>query len=188
MIPWIATFHPMNCLPLHMGMKSGSNMRERMATEPTFGSHITVRPRNLSTRQARLERKISMKHLSLALLLLGTLGIPLSAQGTKVTPLIDKPLTGIPGKEGLMATVTFPPGASDEIHRHNAHVFVYVLAGKIIMKVRGGKLVTLGPGQTFYEAPNDIHVVGKNASSTEPAKFLVFFVKDKGAPVLVPAR
>jgi len=129
-----------------------------------------------------------MKRLSLALLLLGTLVTPLFAQSAKVTPLVDKPLTGIPGKEGLMITVTFPPGASDIVHRHNAHVFVYVLEGKIIMQVRGGKPVTLGPGQTFYEAPNDIHVVGKNASSTEPAKFLVFFVKDKGAPVLVPAR
>lgn len=129
-----------------------------------------------------------MKPLALTLLLLGTLATPLFAQSAKVTPLMDKPLTGIPGKEGLMITVTYPPGASDIIHRHNAHVFVYVLEGKIIMQVRGGKLVTLGPGQTFYEAPNDIHVVGKNASSTQPAKFLAFFVKDKDAPVLVPAQ
>lgn len=87
-----------------------------------------------------------------------------------------------------MLTVTYPPGASDPIHRHNAHVFVYVLEGVVVMQVRGGKPMTLGPGQTFYEGPNDVHVIGKNASSTQPAKFLVFFVKDKDTPVLVPSR
>ena len=87
-----------------------------------------------------------------------------------------------------MLTVDYPPGASDPIHRHNAHVFVYVLQGSIIMQVRGGKEVRLTPGQTFYESPSDIHVVGKNASTTEPAKFLVFFVKDAKAPPLVPAK
>jgi quercetin dioxygenase-like cupin family protein len=129
-----------------------------------------------------------MKNLSLATILLGALSTTAFAQSAKVAPLMDKDLTGIPGKEALMITVTFPPGATDAIHRHNAHVFVYVLEGKIMMQVRGGKEVTLGPGQTFYEGPDDVHVVGKNASTTEPAKFLVFFVKDKGAPVLVPAK
>ena len=56
------------------------------------------------------------------------------------------------------------------------------------MQVRGGKQVTLTQGQTFYEGPDDVHVVGRNASETEPAKFVVFLVKDKGAPVLVPAK
>jgi quercetin dioxygenase-like cupin family protein len=86
-----------------------------------------------------------------------------------------------------MITVDYPPGSVDAIHRHNAHAFVYVLEGSIIMQVKGGKEVTLTPGQTFYEGPNDVHVVGRNASSTKPAKFVVFFIKDKGAPVLVPA-
>ena len=87
-----------------------------------------------------------------------------------------------------MITVEYPTGATDPIHRHNAHAFVYVLEGTIIMQVKGGKEVTLTPGQTFYEGPNDIHVVGRNASKTEPAKFVVFLIKDKDAPVLVPVQ
>ena len=87
-----------------------------------------------------------------------------------------------------MITLDYAPGATDEIHRHKAHVFVYVLEGNVVMQVRGGKQMTLGPGQTFYEAPEDVHVVGRNDSKTKPAKFLVFFVKDKGAPPLVPAK
>jgi quercetin dioxygenase-like cupin family protein len=112
----------------------------------------------------------------------------LLAQEAKVTQLMSKDLTNLPGKEGLMITVEYPPGSVDPIHRHNAHAFVYVLEGSIVMQVRGGKEVTLTPGETFYEGPNDIHVVGRNASQTKPAKFVVFFVKDKGAPVLVPAK
>ena len=103
-----------------------------------------------------------------------------------VTPLTSKDLRDFPGKEVLMITVYYPPGSRDPIHRHNAHAFVYVLEGSIIMQVKGGKEVTLTPGQTFYEGPDDVHVVGRNASSTKPAKFVVFFVKDKGAPVVVP--
>lgn len=106
----------------------------------------------------------------------------------KVTPLFSKDLPDFPGKEGLMITVVYPPGSSDPIHRHNADAFVYVLEGSIVMQVRGGKEVTLTPGQTFYEGPSDVHVVGRNASQTKPAKFVVFLVKDKGAPVLVPAN
>ena len=109
-------------------------------------------------------------------------------QEAKVTQLLSKDLTNLPGKEGLMITVDYPPGSSDPIHRHNAHAFVYVLEGSVVMQVRGGKQVTLIPGQTFYEGPDDVHVVGRNASDTKPAKFLVFFVKDKGAPILVPAK
>jgi len=110
------------------------------------------------------------------------------AQEAKVTQLLSKDLTNLPGKEGLMITVDYPPGSSDPIHRHNAHAFVYVLEGSVVMQVRGGKQVTLIPGQTFYEGPDDVHVVGRNASGTKPAKFLVFLVKDKGAPILVPAK
>jgi quercetin dioxygenase-like cupin family protein len=112
----------------------------------------------------------------------------LAAQQAKVTQLMSKDLNDCPGKEGLMVTVEYPPGSSDPIHRHNAHAFVYVLEGSIVMQVRGGKETTLAPGQTFYEGRNDVHVVGRNASQTKPAKFIVFFVKDKGAPVLVPAK
>jgi quercetin dioxygenase-like cupin family protein len=106
----------------------------------------------------------------------------------KVTELLSKDLTNLPGKEGLMITVNYPPGSSDPIHRHNAHAFVYVLEGSIVMQVRGGKETVLTPGQTFYEGPEDVHVVGRNASQTKPAKFVVFLVKDKGAPVVVPAK
>jgi len=106
----------------------------------------------------------------------------------KLTELMSKDLTDLPGKEGLMLMIEYPPGSSDPIHRHNAHGFIYVLEGSIVMQVRGGKEVTLTSGQTFYEGPEDIHVVGRNASQTKPAKFVVFFVKDKGAPVLVPTK
>ena len=112
----------------------------------------------------------------------------LIAQDAQVTPLMSKDLADFPGKEGLMITVVYPPGSSDPIHRHNAHAFVYVLEGSIVMQVKGGKEITLTPGQSFYEGPNDIHVVGRNASTTKPAKFVVFLVKNKDAPVLVPVK
>jgi quercetin dioxygenase-like cupin family protein len=101
---------------------------------------------------------------------------------------MSKDLQDFPGKEGLMITVEYPPGSSDPIHRHNAHAFVYVLEGSIIMQVKGGEPVTLTPGQTFYEGPNDVHVIGRNASNTKPAKFIVFLVKDKNAPVFIPLK
>ncbi len=106
----------------------------------------------------------------------------------KLTELMSKDLTNLPGKEGLMLLIEYPPGSTDPIHRHNAHGFIYVLEGSIVMQVRGGKEVTLTPGQTFYEGPEDVHVIGRNASHTKPAKFIVVFVKDKGAPVLVPSN
>jgi quercetin dioxygenase-like cupin family protein len=124
----------------------------------------------------------------LGLMLVCLMSVTLGPKDAKVMPLLSKDLTDFPGKEGLMITVEYPPGASDPIHRHNAHAFVYVLEGSIVMKVRGGKEMTLTPGQTFYEGPDDVHVVGRNASQTKPAKFVVFLVKDKGAPVLVPAN
>ena len=124
------------------------------------------------------------KTLSLVLLFLMT--GTLMAQQPTVTQLMSKDLTDLPGREVLMITVEYPPGGADPIHRHNAHAFVYVLEGSIVMQVKGGKEVTLTPGQTFYEGPDDVHLVGRNASSTKPAKFLVVLVKDKGAPVLVP--
>ena len=110
------------------------------------------------------------------------------AQEAKVTSPMSKALAENPGKEVLMIKVEYPPGNVDPIHRHNAQAFVYVLEGSIVMQVRGGKEVTLTPGQTFYEGPDDVHVAGRNASATEPAKFLVVLIKNKGAPVLVPAQ
>jgi quercetin dioxygenase-like cupin family protein len=109
-------------------------------------------------------------------------------QAAKVTPLMAKDLVGIAGKEGTMVTVEYAPGGTSPIHRHHAHVFVYVLEGSVVMQVQGGQPVTLTPGQTFYEAPTDIHSVSKNASDTKPAKFLVFFVKEKGAPATMPVK
>jgi quercetin dioxygenase-like cupin family protein len=135
----------------------------------------------------------SMRIQSLVLTLLLSVGLclisgTLMAQPAKVTDLMSKVLTDISGKEGLMITVEYLPGGSDPIHRHNAHAFVYVLEGSVVMQVKGGKEVTLGPGQTFYESPKDVHTVSRNASTTNPAKFLVFFVKQKGAPTTVPAK
>ena len=122
--------------------------------------------------------------LALACLMPSTL----MGQEAKVTDLFSKDLSNFPGKEGVMMIVDYPPGSVDPIHRHNAHAFLYVLEGSIVMQVRGGKEVTLTPGQTFYEGPDDVHVVGRNASKTKPAKFVLVMVKDKGAPVLVPAE
>ena len=123
-----------------------------------------------------------------ALVLVCLVPVTLGPKEAKVTTLFSKDLPDFPGKEGLMITVEYPPGSSDPVHRHNADAFVYVLEGSIVMQVWGGKEVTLTPGQTFYEGPTDVHVVGRNASQTKPAKFVVFLLKDKGAPVLVPAN
>lgn len=111
-----------------------------------------------------------------------------AAQPPKAAMLLTRDLPEFAGKEGTMLTVELAPGGNGDVHRHNAHVFVYVLEGSIEMQVKGGKLLTLGVGETFYETPKDIHVVGRNASKTKPAKFLVFMIKDKGAPVAVPTR
>jgi len=101
---------------------------------------------------------------------------------------MQKDLADVPGKELVMITVTYPPGSVDPVHRHYAHALVYVLEGSIVMQVRGGKEVTLKPGQTFYEGPDDVHTVGRNASTTKPAKFVVVLLKNKGAPILVPSK
>jgi len=106
----------------------------------------------------------------------------------KVTTLMSRDLTDIPGKEGTMLIVEYAPGGADPIHRHDAHAFVYVLEGSVVMQVKGAEPVTLHPGQTFYEGPNDVHLVGRNTSKTEPAKFLVVFVKNKGAPIMRPVE
>jgi quercetin dioxygenase-like cupin family protein len=126
-----------------------------------------------------------MRIAILSLMLACLMPVTPTPKKSRVTRLFSKDL---PGKEGLMITVEYPPAGSDPIHRHNADAFVYVLEGSIVMQVRGGKKVTLTPGQTFYEGPSDVHVVGRNASQTKPAKFLAFLVKDIGAPVMVPAN
>jgi len=122
------------------------------------------------------------KNRTLVLVLLGLMTGASMTQAADVTTLMSKELPDVPGKEALMITVEKAPGGSDPIHRHNAHGFIYVLEGSIVMQVEGGKEVTLTPGQTFYESPSDVHAVGRNASSTKPVKFLVFLIKDKGAP------
>jgi quercetin dioxygenase-like cupin family protein len=110
------------------------------------------------------------------------------AEEAKVTPLMSKDLADYPGKEALMITVEHAPGGASAIHRHNAHAFVYMLEGSVIMQLKGGEQVTLTPGQAFYEGPDDVHLVDRNASTTKPAKFLVVLIKNKGAPALVPAE
>jgi quercetin dioxygenase-like cupin family protein len=134
------------------------------------------------------ERSIMLRKKIIMVVLISLIAGPLMAQESKVTSLISKDLREFSGKEGLMITVEYAPVGSDPVHRHDAHVFVYVLEGSIVMQVKGGKEVTLTPGQTFYEGPKDVHVVSRNASRTNPAKFLVFFVKDKSAPVLKPVK
>jgi quercetin dioxygenase-like cupin family protein len=127
-----------------------------------------------------LRKNISM------VVLLSLMAGPLMAQEPEVTPLMSTDLTDIPGKEVLMMTVEYPPGGSDPIHRHHAHGFLYVLEGSVVMQVQGGQPVTLTPGQTCYEGPHEVHSVGRNASRTQPAKFLGSLVKDQGAPPVVP--
>jgi len=102
-----------------------------------------------------------------------------------VTALMSQDLANVHGKEVLMITVDYAPGGFDPVHRHDAHGFIYVLEGSIVMGVKGGKEVTLKPGDTFYEGPDDLHTVGRNASKTKPAKFLVFLLKDKGKPPVI---
>jgi len=130
-------------------------------------------------------KKSTMKRMTISLLLLWLMTSTVTAQEPNVTPLMSKDLKEFSGKEGLMMTVEYPPGGADPVHVHNAYAFVYVLEGSVVMQVKGGKEVTLMPRETFYEGPDDVHVVGRNASSTKPAKFVVFLVKDKDAPALI---
>ena len=120
--------------------------------------------------------------------LLCVISVPLRAQEPKVAQLMQKDLPDVAGKEVLMLTVEWPPNGADPVHRHNADGFIYVLEGSVVMQVKGGQPVTLTAGQTFYEGPQDIHAVGRNASKTQPAKILVLLLKDKGAPAVVPAE
>jgi quercetin dioxygenase-like cupin family protein len=132
--------------------------------------------------------RATLVKLSAAALCVVGLAHSAAAPTTQVATLTTRPLIGIPGKEGMMLTVEYPPGGSSPAHRHNANTFVYVLEGSVVMGVAGGEEVTLRPGQTFYESPTDVHAVARNASPTEPARLLVFFVKDTGAPATLPAK
>jgi len=123
-----------------------------------------------------------------ALVLLCLMTGTAAAQQPKVTSLMTKDLPENPGREVLVITVEHAPGGSTVIHRHNAYAFVYVLEGSVVEQLKGGQQITLTPGQTFYEGPDDAHVVDRNASDTKPAKFLVFMIKDKGAPAVVPVE
>ena len=134
------------------------------------------------------ERLIMLREKIILVVLLSLIPRTVMAQEAEVTSLMSKDLKDFPGKEGLMIAVEYPPGATDPVHRHNAHAFVYVLEGSIVMQLKGGKEVTLTAGETFYEGPNDVHIVGHNASNTKPAKFIVFLVKNKDAPVLIPVK
>ncbi|HMM77983.1 MAG TPA: cupin domain-containing protein [Gammaproteobacteria bacterium] len=118
----------------------------------------------------------------------GAAGAQQTAPPARVTPLMTRTLPEYPGKEAVLIGVEYPPGGQDPVHRHHAHGFVYVLEGSIVMGVRGREPVTLTPGQTFYEGPHDVHTIGRNASLTEPARFLVFLLKDSGEPLLTPVH
>lgn len=129
-----------------------------------------------------------MKSTAALVFSLSLAGGTLVAQDVTVRSLLSKDVADLPGKELSMITVEYPPGGSDPVHPHHAQALVYVLEGSIVMQVKGGAPVTLKPGETFYEGPDDVHIVGRNASHTAPAKFLVVLVKDKGAPILVPVK
>jgi quercetin dioxygenase-like cupin family protein len=148
--------------------------------------NTNMRPQNSTTSSAF--RWGNSAILAIFLLLSCAIASASAAEDAKVTELMTKALEDFPGKEVTMITVEYAPGGKDPVHRHNAATFVYVLEGSIVMQMKGEEKVTLHPGQTFYEDPKGIHLVGENASKTKPAKFLVLLVKDKGAPILVPVE
>jgi quercetin dioxygenase-like cupin family protein len=130
------------------------------------------------------ESYLKLRSYLAALLILAA--VPAGAADVK--ELFATDLADFPGKEGRVIEVSYPPGAQDVVHRHDAHAFVYVLEGQIIMQLKGQPAVTLKAGQTFYEGPADVHVVGRNASNTEPARFVVVLLKGKGTPILTPVK
>jgi quercetin dioxygenase-like cupin family protein len=137
-----------------------------------------------------MRRSASMKRILCPLVVAALLSGAAFAQTPQpiVTPVMQKDLADVPGREMLMLSVEYPPGTVEHIHRHDAYAFVYVLEGSIVEGVRGGKEVTLTPGKTFYEGPDDVHTVGRNASATKPAKFIVVLVKKKGVDAVLPAE
>ena len=147
-------------------------------------------PRHLFTRRMSPHLRAMLPALNAALLAGGAVAAQAADQPQPaiVAPLMTKDLTGIPNKEGTMLTVQYLPGGASLPHRHDAHVFVYVLEGSVKMQVDGQPEVTLTAGQTFYENPGDVHRVSGNASKTQPAKILVFMVKDKDKPATRAAQ
>jgi quercetin dioxygenase-like cupin family protein len=129
-----------------------------------------------------------MKSMATLALSLSLAGGTLAAQDATVRSLVSKDLAGVPGRELSMITVEYPPGGANPVHTHHAQALLYVLEGSIVMQIKGGEPITLTQGQTFYEGPDDVHIVGRNASRTAPARFVVFLVKDKGAPILKPVK
>jgi quercetin dioxygenase-like cupin family protein len=136
----------------------------------------------------RLNHEETTMKIFASILILAVGGSVTPGHAADVTPLISKALTDTPGKEAVMITVDYPPGYEGAIHRHNAHSFIYVLEGSVVMQVRGGEQVTVNAGQSFYEAPADVHVVGRNASKSKTARLVVFLIKDSGTPIVIPAE
>jgi quercetin dioxygenase-like cupin family protein len=167
-------------------------MKRRLTSFSSSGQlHSSRAKTDSSVDAATVGKAVTTGALVLLLVVLLLTGLTVTrpahgSQGAVVTPLMSRDLKEFPGKEATMLTVEYPPGSTDPVHRHNAHGFIYVLEGSIIMQVKGGPLTTVPAGQTFYEGPDDVHVVGRNASDTKRARFVVFFVKDKGAPILTP--
>lgn len=147
-----------------------------------------TRAREFLTEKMMLRVRTVLHTVALAIASASVSSLAADAPVAKATPLLTKPLAGISGKEGLMITVEYPPGVASPVHRHDANTFVYVLEGSVVMQVAGGPELTLGVGETFYESPSDIHSVSRNASDTQPAKILVFMVKQTGAPVSLPVK
>ena len=129
-----------------------------------------------------------MKRTAALVLSLSLAGSVLPAQTDPVKTLMSQDLSGVPGREVSIITVDYPPGASTPAHTHHAQALVYVLEGSIVMQAKGKEPVTLTKGQTWSEGPDDVHVVSRNASTSAPARYLVFMVKDKGAPILTPVK
>src|SRR5215831_4188857 len=170
-----------------VSVSTNGSAARRQRPDPTSQVRPGISPAGTSGSGRRTkEETMTIKLVALALLCLmsGTA----TAQEPKITSLMSKDLPENPGREALLITVEHAPGGSSAIHRHNAHAFVYVLEGSVVMQLKGGQQVTLTPGQTFYEGPDDVHVVDRNASGTQPARFQVLLIKDKGAPALVPAQ
>jgi quercetin dioxygenase-like cupin family protein len=163
------------------GSDAGGGARNHVVPEKRDGKDPAQRRR---TKEATMTTRLVALVLLAALLMLAA--VPTEA--ADVTELFATDLADHPGKEGRMIEVSYPPGARDVVHRHDAHAFVYVLEGQIVMQLKGQPAVTLKAGQTFYEGPTDVHVVGRNASNTEPARFVVVLLKAKGAPILVPVE
>ena len=126
-----------------------------------------------------------MKSIRLFICVLVFLSLSSVSHAAEVKSLFSESLPELPkNQEVVMITVEYKPGEFTPPHRHNAHTYVYVLEGRVGMQVKGGEQVTLAPGDTFYELPDDIHIVSKNMSDTEKAKFLVLVIKTKGKPLM----